>query len=445
MNDLTPGLVRAVADEPRAPLPPPIQTITHGIRDAHPAPPSPPAAPITADLDRALPRNIAYLRIRRSSDGSGGFEIEIDAAQELFGSNGQSHRPAPARFATYPRLNFVENLQPGLMMDRRQFWRDIKQLSGAYARVGMWLRQLYEATSNNGSLHLIIQDSIGLGFPWETLTFAVTIGGQRVAKRLGAAFTVTRWMPYILTDSARDVTSPDVLARECSGGVLAYISQDIDNQEERDMLLGYRGTLERDIRLFDAALSEPLNDCGLVYLGCHVQFSDDGQQDSDPGLLIGTLGDSAQQISLDVLEYDMELQRILDRVTQSKPLVFINACHSGVSARQNARTGVDQNLPRVFLQNAAQGVIVTLGFVDATSFAPQMAKRVLKLVEDGTLTAAEALRQIRDEEHGKIQQQMAGRQGDPAHDDLKDFFNAFMYVYYGSPNTHLKLTASGGG
>lgn len=445
MNDLTPSLVRAVADEPRAPLPAPVQPITNGIRDAHPAPAPLAVAPITANLDQVLPRQVAYLRIRRSSDGSSGFEIEIDAAQELFGSNGQSHKPEPARFATYPRLNFVENLQPGLTMDRRQFWRDIKQLSGAYARVGAWLSQLFEATKNSDPLHLIIQDSIGLQFPWETLTFAVTVSGQRVAKRLGAAFTVTRWMPYTLTDSARDVTSPDALARECRGGVLAYISKDIDNQEERDTLLGYRGTLERDIHNFEAALTEPLDDCGLVYLGCHAQFAGGTQDASDPALLIGTLQDAAQQISLETLEYDMELQRILDRVTQSKPLVFINACHSGVSARQNTRTGVDQNLPRVFLQNAAQGVIVTLGFVDATSFAPQMAKRVLKLVADGTLSTAEALRKIRDEEHGKIQQQMAGRQGDPAHDDLKDFFNAFMYVYYGSPHTRLKLTAAGGG
>ena len=402
-DTVTSSRVRAVPEQPHTPLPPTVELNRDGAQGAHGPTGTIRTAAITADLDARLPKQLVYLRICKRKDGGSGFDVEIDAPEAYADFTGLHS----VSYETYPRLNFVEDLRPGLDMDRQQFWRDIKQASSKFRKIGGWLSQLYSHASGGEPIHLIIQDSVGIEFPWETLTFADISQGAPIARRLGAAFTVTRWMPYILTASYEDIMSPDDLDDLCEGKVLAYISQDIDDQDERDTLDSYDGTVNRDIQSFCTDLYDALDDCGLVYLGCHAQFAED-PNNADPVLLIGALDDenSADQPVRTGIRHRTPARPQADH--GSKPLVFVNACHSGISTREHTRTGVSESLPRLFLQNAAQGVIVTLGFVDATSFAPQMAKRVLKAQEDNAVSTAEALRRIRESEHQALHARMAG-------------------------------------
>jgi hypothetical protein len=339
-----------------------------------------------------------------------------------------------------PTMSLRDDLgRPGKSTNRETFYKKIYLFSESlFTKLKDWLSQLDAHTVQAKKPYsLVILEHTPFQFPWEMIEF---LSHQQRSKRLGTAFTVTRWV-----ETARLKKIPYTsLAKVVSGKVLPYVDKSVNRQAEKTLFSNYlrdRPILETTKEIIET-LRDPSNWFGLIYFGCHAKFNESEDEDETEWLLLGHAHDRDCQLS------NYQWSREAAMLTSLKrTIVFFNACHSGIlsKAKLNYKEheqrmwqeiSLDQSFPVTSLYNGASGVIATLGFVDDQTFAPDILERLMAFLERGEdITVAEALRQLREEEHEAILN--LGR--DPTHHELLNFMCAFMYVYYGSPTTTLKI------
>jgi hypothetical protein len=236
---------------------------------------------------------------------------------------------------------------------------------------------------------------------------------------LGTRAAVVRWLPFRLFKYVSELSSR---APDPSGTVVAcVVGPETQSQQCLDALSKLRPEIVPSLKEMKNRLRGAVGDVGLVFLYCHGSFSQVERT----------------KLSLESDNYTESQLKTLELLSLKprkgpRPVVFINACHSGrVRYDRNAYSG----FPAHFLETVAFGVIGTLNYVDSVR-AVEVTRKFLELLgsEADGLSPAEALQKIRTfyvEELLKNETE----------ENWEAFLNAFLYVYYGSPHARLRLAA----
>jgi CHAT domain-containing protein len=273
-----------------------------------------------------------------------------------------------------------------------------------------WFQKLHQ--KHGEQLCLIIADHTDVEVPWEMIEFEQD-------KYLGAEAIVARWIPVQNYASWRELM---IESQQYIGSIVAYLDHNevTHTQVEQDALNAHLTNYYPDYTTLKTRLAQSLAGIGLVYLGCHGIFTYSKKHET----AVGSLENPFNRISVVQLE-DLKQQQ------GSRPLVFINACHSARLMRDSQGL---YGLPEVALALLASGYLGTLGPV-GSEYAAKMAKQLLEYGGNtpGGINPGDALRRIRAQAVEKLNQQ------DTPQNQL-DFIYAFMYVFFGNPLAQLRLT-----
>ncbi|WP_440072386.1 CHAT domain-containing protein [Streptosporangium sp. OZ121] len=302
-----------------------------------------------------------------------------------------------------------------------------------FLRLRSWSKDAGEGLKNfisairrahGDDVRMIIEDFTGYDLPWELLRHR---DRGLAGEWLGALFPI-----------ARSVGTPPAPVTDCAGEILAYVAPDMSG--DRALLDRFRTTttdvtLKGLLKLLDTE-GDPVS---LVYVACHGRYGNTGDPSSgaEIKLIEGSI-DSKQGISLrEVHAHD------LLRLERTGGLVFLNACHS---ARERVDPDLDntvlRSFARVFLDAGASGFIGTMGYV-GLEHGYDLAKNLLDALSENPRTpVAVALRDYRRRISASIVD-IPGENEDEAAAKLLPFFYAFMYAYFGSPETTLRPTPRG--
>lgn len=277
-----------------------------------------------------------------------------------------------------------------------------------------WLKQLHRIYGNN--LKIIIMDHTDFEIPWEMLELSLN-------EYLGATITTTRWQ-QVITENGRRLLNlePD----ECVGHAIAYVNEaELKGiGPELELLNTLNAAQYKDTTLFRKRLEQNEAGVGLIYMAGHGIFDPHVRK-----MALGALEDDSQRLRL------MSLYRCrLHLFAHSQAIVFINACHSGRLRKDDrlVRDDYRRGFAELFLRKGARGVIATLGGVN-DAYAARVAHKLIHAARQSPhLPIAALLREQRAQVVAKLPD-------DPSDEELLDFIYTFMYVYYGSPQTRLRL------
>ncbi len=293
-----------------------------------------------------------------------------------------------------------------LLNEVRRFSR-----TGAH-RFRRWLAGVLAAVEREReTLSLIFVEYVETRVPWEM----IDLGEYQP---IGARALVVRWLPEIYAHER--TLEPVPIAR--SGRVLAYLDYVESDDASAEVKALKQCVRESCKSLHDlhGYLSDMPPDVGLIFVSCHGIFAGEHHLSQVESFI--NPRDRVRAL-------DLEGPPTLPK---PRPIVFINACHSGrVSRRQRLLTG----LPEVFLAKFADGFIGTLGPVDE------------KIADDVGGSLIGAARRA----PGHLPEFLRGRRAEVAtgldrrsSDSRRRYVHTFMYVFYGSPRTSLSLDSEVG-
>ncbi|GAA4188388.1 CHAT domain-containing protein [Streptosporangium oxazolinicum] len=275
--------------------------------------------------------------------------------------------------------------------------------------------------AHGDDIRMIIEDVTGYSLPWELLRHR---DKGLAGEWLGALFPI-----------ARSVGTPPSAVTRCTGEILAYVAPDMAGDRallDRFQTTPRNVTLKDLLNLLDAE-GDPVS---LVYVACHGKYgrTDIPHSAAEIKLIEGSR-DSKRGISLREIDgHD------LLRLERDGGLVFLNACHS---AREGVYPDLDnttlRSFARVFLRAGASGFIGTIGEV-GRRHGYDLAKSLLDaFTESPDTPVVVALRDYRRKAAAPIVG-VPGEDDEEAAARLLPFFYAFMYAYFGSPETTLSPT-----
>lgn len=286
-----------------------------------------------------------------------------------------------------------------------------------------WLKRLREHFEDE--LCMVIVDRSRVGIPWEFFTLKNTDHAY-----LGASVDTVRWVD-VEDDEGENVEqrfSEDL----CEGAPLSHI--DASEQQavaaEHQLLAQFGCSAEGDIRVFHDRIKQRARGYALVYLLCHGFIGK-----SVLHIQLGSRNETSKRLELAQLR-----QQRLALLEESRSIVFINACSSGVITQDTTvlNDEVQRGFAELFLGKGARGVLGTLGSVKARR-AAEFANRFLQTTLAKDQPIARTLRELRAE--------VAKRMPDePTAEQYEELYTVLLYVYYGNPRTRLRLrTATGEG
>ncbi len=276
-----------------------------------------------------------------------------------------------------------------------------------------WVHILFQRLGKD--MQLVIYDHTDTEIPWEMLELEDGV-------YLGAIVSIARWLPIPL--GALGHKKLEIRTESFTGHIVAYLDdQELsDTTVERNLLASFETEFHPSIDHLCARLKQSLSETGLVYLGCHGMFT---PHDIDK-IAYGSRNNPSNRL------IPLQLEN-LDTQQAERPILFVNACHSGRVIRRQEEYRL-HGLPIVMLKRIASGYIGTLGPVGST-YASEIARYILDAMHDKTNGAkpVQLLRQLRA---------MAAKQLNDDKDSLENqlrFIYTFMYVYYGNPLARLSL------
>lgn len=276
-----------------------------------------------------------------------------------------------------------------------------------------WINILYQRIGE--TLQIVIYDHTDSEIPWEMLEI-------EPGKYLGAIVPIARWLPIPL--SAIEFRKLIINPEQHKGRVIAYLDEDMlpDAITERQILESFDTQFQQSIHDLHVSLNQSLSEVGLVYLACPGMFA---PYDSDAVAYSfwNYPGERLIPLHLELLE------------TQgvARPIVFVNACHSGRVIRHKDRWRL-HGLPLVMLKRIASGYIGSLGQVNSRN-ANQIGHSILEAILNNRegVQPLQLLYQLRAT---AAQQLNANKE---LYINQLDFIYTFMYVYYGNPLAQLQL------
>lgn len=370
-------------------------------------------------LNVALPHNVAVLTVEPDETDHDRWTFRLQGRSSIEGVNGFG-RTEPIAQPAVVLADLAQDVNSAGAKPS-QILGIMRGFSKENRRLPLWVNKLRAAIGDD--LHLIIYDFTGFEIPWELLTLPAGESGTETY--LGVAVSTARWQP-IIGDAAWEDLPMQVTQEELAGRIAAFV----DEQElksscmEIQVLAELHATVENRLKELASRLTRSEAGFGLVYLACH------GQPALSPlDYALGSLAETGDRLVLGPLQ----AKRLLF-FERSRAIVFINACHSGRVGIDNkyVRSKYLRGFPEVFLSNGAVGVIGTTGFVN-DAFATEMAQWFLRSLSATEEPVSKLLRQWRE----KVLRDLPA---ECSEEDYVALLNACMYVYYGNPQSRLRVT-----
>ncbi|MBX9254572.1 CHAT domain-containing protein [Desmonostoc muscorum CCALA 125] len=312
----------------------------------------------------------------------------------------------------------------------------IEEFSDLNAPLRKWLKYLRKKFCED--LCLIIVDHTNFEIPWEMLELS-PYKEESKYQYIGALITTVRWRK--VNNDNDDCDDPYLVLQfkedECCGEAVAYLlDTELEVGQESEILRNLGATKfpssRKTIKDFHNHLHSNNADHSFVYMSCHGILGK-----SPDEIILGSQRDQQQQLKLRELR-----ERPLNPGRISQGIVFMNTCHSAREVIDPVlRHSYRKNFIELFLRQGARGVIGTLGAVNnevAADFACELIKECL---QSSPLPVAALLKKLRLKAVEKLY--LDGATEKEKGFLLLSFINTFMYVYYGSPMTVLRLTRQG--
>ena len=384
----------------------------------HLAEPSEPVAlpPAPVDPDARLPDGFVRLGVHRAYDEHG---------RELFGLTGHGGdlelAPGPEDTRLRPEDIALGNVrQDGFAPS--EFFHAVTEWSEGQAELVRWINDL--RARHGKALQLVIWDDTDFDVPWELLRLSADPRRGLAAGILGALVTVVRW-----TTIRKAGTTPFGSPAACAGQVLGYYAEPMrrDRQVfERFVHTAHSGST----RTFLNDLARPDLGAGLVYMGCHA-----------------TYGAKLHHLRLDTVTWSELNAQAMPALDGGHTLVCLNACHSARLVHNTARgENALRGFAELFLRKGAGGCIATSGQVGDDVAHALVRELMGRLGADPDLPVAHALREFRAAAAARLPDPLPflygadGRVDTAGQQRLLPFLYSFMFLYFGHPQTTLRLS-----
>ncbi|MDG9716553.1 CHAT domain-containing protein [Streptomyces sp. DH24] len=369
-----------------------------------------------------LEDGFAVLHVLRSegADGRQGYRLH-----GWCGDLSVTCAPGPTRL-TAPAVSLANLRQDGGEYPS-EVLRGIRLWSGNQPELTGWLNRI--RARHGDCLRLVVWDDTGYDLPWELFWLPGDARYKLEGGPLGALTVVSRWTT--VHDAGQGLPRE---TGDCQGRVLGYLHQDMT--DDGRVFAPYTHRLHRRMTPFLRDLDTHTDRTGLVYLGCH-----------------GTYGDTVPRLSLGGrtwAELNGEPMAVLRR---DRSLVCLNACDSGrfVDNRAQGEEAL-RGFAELFLRKGAGGCIVTSGKVGDQEARRLVRRLVREVAEHPHRPVPQTLRAFRAralEEFGSLAAVPSVRDDDGQVDSAGQkrvlrLLYAFMFHYYGHPQTTLRLTAADG-
>ncbi len=366
-------------------------------------------------LDHELSGDTAMLCVKARHGRRRGFDLYFHYRGEIWVSNKKSkHQRAPSELV-------LGRLTSDLSAEKwKELFHKLKEWCGYQRALNSWLGDLLE----NERARLIVFDVTGYEIPWELFYRRPPRGLAGRRGWIGAMIPVSRWtsLPYEEVE-----WNFGGLPQQAKGGLLMMEDAALRAGPETDAYRKYEvadrePALSGLIRLLEG---EDGPSFALLMIRCHGE-----RTEYDRLALNGVLLE-------ELVENDLLVLR------RNSAIVLLNACISArpATGAENRFWAPTRSFAEKFLDQGASGVIATMGDIDrhhSHVFATRFVNRAGK--ED--LNPASHLRDHRKILADHMQRAPGGFDGRSA-DDYKTFFWSFMYVYFGHPDTTLRLLPKG--
>lgn len=313
-----------------------------------------------------------------------------------------------------PAVDLAELISPDTGESPARTFLRLISWSSTKMELQDWLRRLRIA--HGDALTVIVRDTTDFAIPWEL--FWLPDSGSATGGWLGSHAILTRWTAMERAAAElRQLPSP---ARVADGDVLAYVANGVMANDLDTLRRLHAKTVDS---LWD--LLEKLRNAGeplsLVYVACHGDFSEVSAQ---------------FVLDREVTVADVDMGGFT-RLADSGPLVFVNACHSArLIDDPEYNDATLRGFAEAFLRSGAAGYIGATGAIDndqARLFLQELTE-LLRAQPDRPIAAA-----VRDLRRRYAVLTPPRSNDKAAARDLLPFFYTFMYAYYGSPDTLVRL------
>ncbi|WP_405542756.1 hypothetical protein OG478_13720 [Streptomyces phaeochromogenes] len=278
-----------------------------------------------------------------------------------------------------------------------------------------WVRELLTSSTQP---RLVIWDNTAYDIPWE-LFYHQPQGRSDDEPHgwLGALVPVIRWTS--VHDGER-VWRFSAEEQRSEGGLLML--EDETLKADSDVYPRY--LIEPPLRTMHELmhrLNEPGAPFGLLVIRCHGLYSNVLRRFTLGGLALNRYTD-----------YSMTALR------HFRTPVLLNACASGQTLRDTRSPGHPvRSFVELFLRRGASAVIAVTGDIDI-DHSHDFATRLLWTTESGKANLASILQQHRKHYANKARRP-PGARDTRTEEDFQRFFASFLYVYYGHPDTTLRV------
>ncbi len=367
--------------------------------------------PTTVNVDGTLPPGTAELWVRQAfldgHDGKVVFELAgYCCCGEDLAPTKNDHHGCPPRIA----LAALITADAGGESPTKSLYR-MRNWSRSKVELLDWLARIRRRHGDD--LRLIIWDDSGFDIPWELLWIGQDELTGQPGGWLGALATVTRWTTIQSTGGRVPYRSG-----RCEGEVVGYVAEEMG--PDKELLHGTSPWLAATLLELLSELNRPGGDLALVYVACHGKFAQSSFEFTIDGISLGEI-DSAD----------------LARIKSSGGLVFMNACHSGrLIEDQEYNDGVVRGFAEVFLRSGATGFIGTAGAV-LQEQATTVAGHLLQAFRRDPGRPAPTV--LRDYRRSVTVTDLPPISDLPAAKSLLPFINAYMYLFFGGPETSVAL------
>lgn len=363
-----------------------------------------PAKPMS--LIDTLPPNSALLRVDGgpTSDGQPCFRLTFQ-----FRGTSRESRDVDVAQQVVPSLSLADITQREAWLDDhyqvRGWWDEM-------ARLQQWMREL----RTTDPIRLIVWDNTPYQIPWE-LYYLHEPKDERRSVWLGAAVEIVRWTSLLRGPDA----VYDAEQRTLHGSML--LLEMLEPHATHDGVarlahhLGYLSLRDSDAWLRELA-REDLR-FALMVVHCHGEHTSDATRFTIAGLPMNELHHQS-----------------MPALTASRAVVVLNACNTAKVVPVGADVPrATRSFAEIFLDKGASAVIATAGEVDMDQTHDFMKRLIHGAGEDCRLSSL--LLAWRKYHVDRI---MGRPRNDPALPGrLKDFFHAFLYVYFGHPDSTLQV------
>jgi hypothetical protein len=372
----------------------------------------------TVDPEAKLPEALAELFVHRVRDAAG---------EELFGLTGKSVGNDLPYTVTRTQLR-PPDIGLGKVSGEGEFPSEIFAAICGWSRnqrtLVEWISEL--RVHHGDGLRLIVWDDTDYDIPWELLWLDEDEERGLAAGCLGALVNVARWT------TIQEISKlPLDYASECSGDVVGYFDETMHADAA-----AFQAFTHHPYYKMSAFLDQLRRDdlrAGLLYIGCHGEY-----------------GSSVYRLMLDTFTWG-ELNLLEMAALRKWPtLAFLNACHSGRFVH-NIGQGEDalRGFAELFLRKGARACLASSGKVgddEAHALIRQLIKEVTALPG---LPVAFALRKFRAEAAATLSIKLPelprtrnddGSINKEGQKRVLRFLYSFMFLYYGHPDTTLRLS-----